>query len=50
MEGLLGTQRKELFASVAEVEEYLGKKSDKLTQAIYRLSRDLRVANPLLEE
>lgn len=48
VEGLLSTQRKELFASLSEVEEYLGKKGERLTQAIYRLSRDLKVSNPLL--
>ncbi len=50
VEGILSTQRKELFSSLSEVEEYLGKKADKLTQAIYRLSRDLHVPNPLLED
>lgn len=48
VEDLFETQRKELYASMSDMEKILSKKTDNITRAFKEITSELNITNPLL--
>jgi antitoxin component HigA of HigAB toxin-antitoxin module len=48
IEDLFETQRKELFASMSELEKVMSKKQENIVRAIKEITQELNITNPLL--